>query len=118
MQFDYFYITQVNATIDIDDVGNCCLLARNDIGLEYYLFTKTEYGKTEIITVGPLFMDEDELFPETVNLQYTTFDYNMKKISGIIDKFLKNPKACITYVELIELKQFRDRFPKFVDIIK
>lgn len=117
MQFEYFYVTQVNATIDVDDVGNCCLLARNDIGLEYLLYVKTEYGKTELVTVGPLYIDEDVLYPNTVTVEYNTFDYDIKKIAKIINKFLSNAKASITFVEEVEPEVFKERCPNFSKLV-
>lgn len=117
MQFEYFKVVQVNACIDIDDVGNCCVLARDDIGMENYIYVHTEYGKTEIISVGPLFSGDDLVFPQAVNLSYVTFDYDVKKIGKNIDKFLNNPKSMITQVELIDPHQLKDRFPRFADKI-
>lgn len=44
--FDYFVTQVVNATLEVDDIGNVCILARNDLGEEYYLCVKTELGET------------------------------------------------------------------------
>ena len=41
MEFEYYYVKSVNATLDIDDIGNCAIAAYNDLGLVSYLLIKT-----------------------------------------------------------------------------
>lgn len=117
MEIEYYYVKQVNASIDIEDVGNCCLVARNDIGMAYYVYTKTDMGTTQMLTAGPVYEGDDEVFPDFVDVQYTSMQYNMKKIGKLIEKFVNNPKAGITQVEEITTWQFIDAFPKLNRII-
>ena len=48
MQFDYLQRVTVDATINIEDIGNCAICAMNDSADEYYLVIQTEMGWTEV----------------------------------------------------------------------
>ena len=41
MTFEYFFVAKCNGELEIDDISNCAIVARNDIGNEYYLLIKT-----------------------------------------------------------------------------
>ena len=92
----------VDATLEIDDIGNCCLLCRNDIGEEFYLITKTVMGWIEVIEYGPCTPDLD-ILPFSVQLLYDRFEWNQYKLEKRIDKFLNNPKRAITQAEVSSL---------------
>ena len=87
MKFEYSYTTLCDADIEIDDIGNCCLEANNDRAEFYYLYIRTKYGTTSIMTYGPIIPDVDQL-PKSVNCSFKRIDYDEDKIEGIIDDFL------------------------------
>ena len=98
MKFEYLERVVVEASLEIEDIGNCCILCRNDIGEEFYLLTKTVMGWTEIIEYGPCTPDLD-ILPFNVQLLYDRFEWNQYKLEKRIDKFLNNPKRAITQAE-------------------
>ena len=99
MTFEYFFVAKCNGELEIDDISNCAIVARNDIGNEYYLLIKTIYGETTILEYGPAQPDFMNI-PDYVNINYRKFSFDQNKISSIIEKFINNPRNIITQVTL------------------
>ena len=57
---------------------------------------KTIMGITKIIEYGPYNIDLGLQHEDSVVYSYKKIDYSEYKINNIIDKFLNNPKRCIT----------------------
>ncbi len=108
MNFPYLIQTTATADIEIENIGNVCLCANNDVAEEWYLYIHTVLGRTTIIEFGPVESDIDEL-PDFVSFTYSKIDFNEKKLDGIIDKFLNNPKRVITQVTEIDAETFKSR---------
>ena len=114
MQFNYLYTTTHNASIDIEDIGNVCLLATNDAFLEYLLIIKTEYGETKIITQGPIIVDSN-IPGAKFSITMETSNYNVGKITKVIEKFLLS--NIISQVQIIELDEAKTKLKHLVDYI-
>lgn len=106
MIFEYVQRVVVDATIDIDNIGECVIQARNDLGEEFYLLLRTELGWTELIEYGPATPDIS-LLPHTINYKYDRFEYNSAKIERIIDKFLNDGKRMISQAQVVEIEDIR-----------
>lgn len=104
--FEYFQVVMVNAQLDVDDIGDCAILGRNDQGEEFYIATHTYMGQTEIIEYGPHIPDLI-ILPRTVNYNYDRIDYSEFKIEKRIERFLNNPKYCITQAQVITLEELK-----------
>jgi len=103
--FDYFYVQEAMDSITIEDIGNCVIEASGDSGFFYYLIIKTAMGITRILEYGPY---KDGGFPTYVDENFIQMDYNEKKITQRIDKFLKHPD--ITQVrQLNSIDEIKDR---------
>lgn len=100
MTFEYLQRVVVDAELNVDDIGQCVILGRNDIGEESYLLIRTEMGWTEQITVGPVCPDI-EILPFNVAVLYSRYEYNQGKIERSIDKFLNDPKKMISQAEVV-----------------
>ena len=100
--FTYYRTFVSNGELDIDEIGECCLLGRTDLGEEYYLLVTTYMGQTEIIEYGPIIPDLDAL-PKSLSYNYDRFDYSEFKIEKRIDKFLN--KNVITQAECINKEE-------------
>ena len=107
MIFEYVQRVVVDATLDVDNIGECAIQARNDLGEEYYLMIKTVLGWTEIIEYGPACPDISML-PHTVNYKYDRFEFNSAKIERLIDKFLNDGKRMISQAQVVEVDDIRD----------
>lgn len=99
MTFDYLQRITVNAQLDVDNIGQCFILGRNDLGEEYYLITRTTLGFTEVITYGPV-CPEIGILPVNVSMYYTRFEFSQRKIENLIDRFLNDGKKGITQAEV------------------
>lgn len=102
MTVDYLYELRPVGQLDVPDVGECCILARNDDGEEYYLVTHTTLGFTEIVQYGPSTPEIQQL-PMSVKYSYQRIDYKEAKIRDIIDKFLNDRYAKITQADVIDI---------------
>ena len=114
MEFKYFYVTEVNASIDIDDIGNCAIAAYSDLGATYYLVIKTILGTTMVFEYGPIIQGSSVL-PKTVNCSFKRMEYRDTSIQKIIRTFLNNPAAKITQAIEIPMKEV---FENCIDIIE
>lgn len=103
MTFEYLQRVVVDAELVVDDIGQCVILGRNDLGEEHYLIVRTEMGWTELITVGPVCPDID-ILPFNVSIIYSRFEFNQGKIERTIDKFLNDPKKMISQAEVTTLE--------------
>ena len=100
MTFEYLQRVVVDAELNVDDIGQCVILGRNDIGEESYLIIRTEMGWTEQISIGPVCPDI-EILPFNVAILYIRYEYNQGKIERAIDKFLNDPKKMISQAEVV-----------------
>lgn len=98
--FEYMIVRTVGAQLDVDDIGECCILGRDDLGQEYYLIITTYMGSTDIIEYGPALPDF-EVLPKSVKYTFDRIDYSEFKIEKRIDKFLTSHP--ITYAEVTTL---------------
>ena len=99
MKFEYSQRVVVEAELDIENIGQCAILARTDLGEEYYLMIRSELGDVDVIEYGPSIPDLEK-FPANVVYTYDHFEYSDYKLQKRIDKFLdfcKNSSYKITY---------------------
>lgn len=102
MTFEYLQRIIVDAQLDVDNIGECVILGRNDLGEEFYLIIKTDMGWTEQINFGPV-TPEVDILPFNISLTYARFEFNQTKLMRAIDKFLNDPKKMITQADVIEI---------------
>ena len=114
MTFEYLQRIVVEGELDVDNVGECVILANNDFGEEYYMIITTELGYTSILEYGPIVPDIEGL-QSTYNIKYTNFEYSQYKIEKAIDKFLNDGKRAITQARLVELEEIRENLINPID---
>lgn len=95
MNFEYFITRQVGADIDIENIGDCCIKAFNDEGLEYILIIETQMGICRVLTCGPIQVDFD-LLPKSTSISFQRVEFRQGTLIKIIEGFLNNPYAKIT----------------------
>lgn len=95
MEFEYFYVQSINASINIDDIGNCAIAAYTDLGEVYYLVIKTLLGTTMVFQYGPL-VDGSDILHKSVNCSFKRIGFKESAIQKVITNFLNNPYAKIT----------------------
>ena len=114
MKFDYLQRVVIDAQLDVENIGECVLLGRNDFGEEFYLIIHTDMGFTEMIEYGPAVPDL-QLLPFHVSFTYDRFEYNQGKIEKLIDRFLNNPKRAVSQAEVTSLDDIREHFVNPID---
>lgn len=98
-------------SIDIIDIGNTALRCSDQNMNEFYLITKTVFGKTAILKFGGVCPDIDALLDD-FTVSYKKIDYRENKISSEISKFINDPKRSITSVEEITEYELWHAFPQ------
>lgn len=116
--FDYMQVITVGAQLEVDDIGDCCILGRDDQGQEYYLIIKTKMGTTNIVEYGPAMPDFD-ILPKKVTYKFDREDYNEAKIEKRIEKFLvAYPITHAQVVDLEEIFEFVKAPINYMEVLK
>lgn len=89
MQFEYLQTITAQEAIDIDDIGNTNIQTFSNYGETSVLIIRTIDGISEIIQFGPVNIDIKEL-PDNVSYTYQRIEFNQRKLSKIIEKFINN----------------------------
>ena len=110
MVFEYQEIKTCTASIEVEDIGNCCLISRNLIGEERYLMIKTDFGSTQVILYGPNVPDIDQL-PMSVIYSYNRYDFNDRKIIKTIQNFI----ADADQVEVTDFDTIKENVKNLID---
>ena len=105
--FEYMHVMTAMDSIDIEDIGSCCLHAFNDDGYEFWFISKTTLGITKIIFFGPILVDTNDI--DNIELVCSTINYDEKKIIKIIEKWLTSTKRVITQVFESSEEEFKNR---------
>lgn len=112
--FDYdFHLTPMDS-FDVEDIGNCCISASNDVGEFYFFISRTVLGITRIMEYGPF---KDGSFPLHAEWFFDQFDYNEKKLYNRIDKFLNNRNRVITQVSEEKYEDVKDKIINFMEYL-
>lgn len=106
--YEYLYEVKATGFLEIENIGECCLIANNDFLQEQILIITTELGKTKVIQYGPVFVDNVQP-PNDVQYSYCEFDFSDYKIDKRIEKFINDTKFRTTQVKVVELEEALDR---------
>ena len=110
MVFEFSIQKTFNQAIDIVDVGNTALRCVNKQMDNYYIITRTKYGKTSVLKFGPVCPDLDVLINE-FSVSYKKIDYKENLLFKEIDKFLNDFKKEIDNVEEVTEFEVWQEFP-------
>lgn len=110
---NYLYETTSNDSIDIEDIGNVCLLVNNDLGQNWVLLIKTILGITYILEYGPFYYHKNS---DYVYSCFQKIDYSEYKLKKRIDKFINDPKRVITQVQFIDEDEARLLIKSVVEV--
>lgn len=94
--FEYLYTVKANDSIDVEDIGNTCIHVLNDSGYEWYMIIESELGYTYTKTFGPFHVDMPNYFSDGYSFYFSKSDYKESRICGAIDRFINDPKKCIS----------------------
>lgn len=87
MQASFKYMKHVDYldSIDVEDIGNCCLIVNDDLYRSWYLWISTSLGITKVLEYGP---DLDGIPQKYMSCVYSEFEYSETKLVKLITKFL------------------------------
>ena len=106
--YEYLYEVKATGFLEVENIGECCLIANNDFLQEQILIITTELGKTKIIQYGPVFVDNVQP-PNDVTYSYSEIDFSDYKIDKRIEKFINDAKFRTTQVRVVELEEALER---------
>ncbi len=99
--YEYMHVVTSMDSICVEDIGNCNLIAFNDEGELWLLSINTYLGNTYVLEMGGIDTNINDISTYFTYKKYC-FQYNEKKINGIINKFINNPQRNIIQVEEID----------------
>ena len=111
---NYLYETTSHDSVDIEDVGNVCLLVNNDLGQTWILLIKTILGITYILEYGPFYYHKNS---DYVYSCFQKIDYSEYKLAKRIEKFINDPKRVITQVQFIDEDEARLLIKSVVEVL-
>lgn len=110
MLFEYMSRTVSDAQIDIDDIGNCALIATTMDMDTYSMVIKTVLGVTEIYSCGPIGVDGD--LGDYYSTTYRKFPYSESKIKNAITKFINTDGI----MQVVDTDNVQSALHRFVNI--
>lgn len=117
MQFEYFYSSVAANSIDIDDIGNCAIRTFNDVGESWVLLIKTQLGSTQILQYGPFIEDMSTNICTYVKSTYSRFDYDQRKIIGIVDSALNDTRNGISQAIILDYDEAKKFIKNVGDLV-
>lgn len=90
-KFEYFYEVTAKAELLIDNIGDCCIVSEDTIGNQYFFISKTSFGKTRTMVIGPI-IDKDTPCSK-FSIEFNEFDFNERKLKKMISSFLSYSHA-------------------------
>lgn len=88
--FEYLPTSVYIEKIDIKDIGNTIIEAKNDNQIYYYITISTDFGVTRVCEFGPC-LDFAQYEVKNFKFNFNKFQYSESKIIKAINTFLKNP---------------------------
>jgi hypothetical protein len=86
-KFGYSQETIFLKELDVDELGQVALEARDSDSMFYYLIIRTSLGQSSILEYGPIVPDV-AILPDMTEIKFQRIDFNELKIKQIIKKFL------------------------------
>lgn len=109
MQHEFEYASMITYTgnCSIENIGDTCIKASNDIHKCWFIKISSDLGICKIISFGPVYEGEDDNLFLTQFFQYNfeEVNYNEKKLIAKINKFINNGE--ITQVDEITAEEFQ-----------
>ena len=104
---DYFKKVEVNAILEIEDIGNFAIKAFNDDGCEFMMVVDTNYGQSRVFQYGPgikhkFEKDEVNELPKSVMCSFKRVKFAPGKLIQLAHDFLNNPYNGITQAMIVE----------------
>lgn len=108
MEATYKYMPNVSYmdSINIENIGECCLECCNDLGEAYYLWITTSLGMTKVLQYGP---ELDGITPPYCSYFFQQFQYSEMKIDKLIAKFIGDPKKAISQIQQVDPSEIIDK---------
>ena len=113
--FEYSAVVQTEEEIDIENIGNCSIIANDVIGKNWCLIIQTSLGFTDIFEFGPMF--ESGELPNSIKFTYNRIPYDDKKISRYISNFLNRKDGVIIQARQVELEEAKSIIINLGDLI-
>lgn len=111
MNFNYLRRIVQDASIEIDNIKECSIIAYNDIAEEFYLMISTDLGVTQILSQGPVSLSA----PIYAKCEYLSFQTDAKKIQTYISKWLNDKDKAITQAEEIDREELKEKLVNIAD---
>lgn len=116
MNIEYLKTESYMDSIDVDRMGQCSVVAYNDIGEAYYLDIRTELGWSKVTEFGPISESGDS--PTAKRLIHYEIGYDEKRLYKIIRDFINNSNRVITQAEVIDRDDVHAQLIDYLEKLK
>lgn len=116
MEFEYRPVKAFDATIDIEDIGQCCLELMDTLGQSYYLIVRTLMGISTVFEYGPILVGETVL-PKFVVCKISKVEFSIPKIKKIISLFILDNEKGQKKTEFVRELSIDEALSNCIDII-
>ena len=116
MDFEYMQRVLMDGVLSVDDMGNCTIIANNDVAESFVLVIKTVLGWTEIFEAGPIVPDMDKL-PNHTFVSYDKLPFSESQIKKRIRTFLNDRLRGITQARVAEIEEAKKLLVDFGEYI-
>lgn len=103
-QFNFNGTMSFEDSIIVEDLGNTCLEAVDELNYCYYFITRTKLGTTTCVEFGPIDL-EDDLLPDETNIHFERFEFSNNAIIKKIGKFLMSKKNMLVKSKKVKIIQ-------------
>ena len=105
MTFEYLYEMKATGEIDVEDIGNCAIVAYNSrMYQRAVLIIKTVEGESRVVISGPHWVELEQPCTE-YTFSFSSFQFSSSKIEKIIDRFLSGTKFYVDQAEVVEQEE-------------
>lgn len=117
MEFEFNIQPTPQSLLTVDNIGQVAIEASDDEGNYYYLISMTNLGFTTVATAGPVVPDL-EVLPPGYNIHINVMEYEEKKVTKTVYKFLNDYHAGITNAREVLLEEALEGFRNIKEYLK
>lgn len=118
MDFEFNIQPTPQSLLSVDNIGQLAIEASNEhTGNYYYLIAITNLGVITIATAGPVLPDLDML-PSGYSVDINAMDYEEKKVTKVLYKFLNDYRKGITSAREVLLEEALKGFRNIGEYLK
>ena len=116
VEFEFDLQPEFQNSVAIEDIGDCGIIATNDLGYQYCMGIRTYMGHTLITTCGPILPDID-ILPDGFACTLAKVSFNPGTVEKKIRLWLNDPKKQIKFANAVTFEEAINEFRDITDYL-